>query len=161
MNPFDPSRLEPAPASLPTGADKRPPRHGPGEKFLKGPIPWRWLELASALPGKALAVGLAIWKEAGCRNERTVPLNLSNQRMPRRTAQRALQELAKAGLVSVEHREGRPTLVTLNDQPGTERHRMTYFGALNGGKMQNDRFPPRSRGSGRSAGNSRLFELRR
>ena len=113
VNPFDPSRLEPAPVNLLTGAEKRPPRHGPGEKFLKGPIPWRWLELASALPGKALVVGLAIWKEAGCRNERTVPLNLSNQRMPRRTAQRGLQALAGAELVSVEHRDGRPPLVTL------------------------------------------------
>ena len=34
-------------------------------------------------------VGLAVWKEAGCRNERTVPLNLSNLNIPRRTAQRA------------------------------------------------------------------------
>ena len=119
VNPFDSSRLEPAPAHVPIGREKRPPRHGPGEKFLKGPIPWQWLVRAGLLPGKALVVGLAIWREAGCRNERTVPLNLSNLSIPRRTAQRALQELADAGLVSVEHRDGRPTLVTLNDAPGT------------------------------------------
>ncbi|HJZ56350.1 MAG TPA: hypothetical protein VKE74_15400 [Gemmataceae bacterium] len=115
MSPFDPSRLEAAPASIPTGRESRPPRHRPGEKFVKGPIPWRWVESAAALPGKALAVGLVVWREAGCRNERTVPLNLSGLRMPRRTAQRALQALEAAGLVSVEHRDGRLSRVTLND----------------------------------------------
>jgi hypothetical protein len=116
-DPFDFSRVEPAPVLIPTGREKQPPRHKPGEKFLKGPIPWPWLASASSLPGKALAIGLAVWREAGCRNERTVPLNLSNQGIPRRTAQRALQALASARLVSILHREGRPTLVTLLSAP--------------------------------------------
>lgn len=115
--PFDFTRLEPAPVVIPTGREKQPPRHKPGEKFLKGPIPWPWLEVASVLPGKALAIGLAVWREAGCRNERSVPLNLSNQCIPRRTAQRALQCLESSGLVSVEHRDGRPPLVTLLSVP--------------------------------------------
>jgi hypothetical protein len=34
-----------------------------------------------------------------------------------------LQTLTDAGLVSVEHREGRPTLVTLNDAPKDAGHR--------------------------------------
>ena len=121
MNPFDPSRLEPAPSKLPTGRENLPPRHAPGEKFLKGPIPWRWLELAGLLSGKALAVALVVWREAGCRNERTVPVNLSAQRIPRRTVQRGLQELERSGLVSVEHRPGRPPLVTLNDAREAEK----------------------------------------
>jgi hypothetical protein len=54
---------------------------------------------------------------AGSRNERTVPLNLSALNIPLRTAQRALQALAGAGLVSVVHRAGRPPLVTLNAVP--------------------------------------------
>jgi hypothetical protein len=66
---------------------------------------------------KALAVALVVWREAGCRNERTVPVNLSRVRMPRRTAQRSLQALEAAGLVSVEHRAGRLSLVTLNATP--------------------------------------------
>ena len=110
---FDFRRVEPSPATIPTGRERQPPRHQPGQKFLKGPIPWPWIELAGTLPEKALAIGLAVWREAGCRNEGTVPLNLSNQRIPRRTAQRALQALASAGLVSVHHREGRPPFVTL------------------------------------------------
>jgi hypothetical protein len=116
-DPFSPDRLAPAPAEIPTRKKRRPPRHAPGERFLKGPIPWRWVECAAELPGKALAVGLVVWREAGCRNERTVPLNLSGLSMPRRTAQRGLQALEEAGLVSVEHRDGRLSLVTLNDSP--------------------------------------------
>ncbi|MBY0459213.1 MAG: hypothetical protein K2V38_17930 [Gemmataceae bacterium] len=117
MNPFDPSRLEPAPEDIPTGVDRRPPRHALGEKFLRGPIPWAWLERAGLLPGKALVVGLAIWREAGIHKERTVPLNLSNLSIPRRTAHRALKELVRARLVSVGHRDGRPPLITLQDAP--------------------------------------------
>ena len=116
-DPFDPTRLEPAPAHLPTARPKRLPRHRPGEKFLKGPVPWRWLEQAGRLPGKALAVGLAAWQQAGCRRTRTVPLNLSGLTVPRRTAQRGLEALECAGLVSVAHRKGRPPLVTLRDAP--------------------------------------------
>ena len=66
-DPFDPARLTPAPTVISSGREKRPPRHKPGEKFLKGPVPWQWVEAASRLPGKALAVGLAAWREAGCR----------------------------------------------------------------------------------------------
>ncbi len=112
-DPFDPARLERPPSTIPTGRAARPPRHCPGERFLKGPIPWAWLEVAARLPGKALVVALVVWREAGCRNARTVPLNLSSLGIPRRTAQRAVRSLATAGLVSVEPRAGRPPLVTL------------------------------------------------
>ncbi|MBY0459806.1 MAG: hypothetical protein K2V38_21010 [Gemmataceae bacterium] len=113
-DPFDLSRLPDAPA---TARSRRSPRHRPGEKFLKGPIPWRWVEVAAPLPGKALAVGIAAWREAGCRKCRTVPLNLSGLAVPRRTAQRGLAELERAGLVSVNRRKGRPPLVTLLPAP--------------------------------------------
>ena len=56
---------------------KRPPRHRPGEAFLKGPIPWRWLVAAARLPGKALQVSLLLWKEAGCRKSRVVTFCLA------------------------------------------------------------------------------------
>jgi len=110
---FDASRLAPAPTDILIHVDKRPPRHEHGEKFLKGPLPWQWIEAAGALPGKALAVGLAVWQKAGVQNERTVPLNLSRLGISRCTAQRALHALEMAKLVSVEHRAGRPPLVTL------------------------------------------------
>jgi hypothetical protein len=119
-DPFDPSRLKPAPTTISTGREKRPPRHRPGEKFLKGPLPWRWVEAASKLKGKALAVGLVVWREAGCRKVRTVPLNLSALVVPRRTAQRGLIALESAGLVSVNRRKGRPPLVTLLEMPPSD-----------------------------------------
>jgi hypothetical protein len=46
-------------------APKRPPRHRPGEAFIKGTIPWVWLKTAARLPGKALPVALLLWKQAG------------------------------------------------------------------------------------------------
>lgn len=119
VDPFDPARLEPGPPEIRTGREKRPPRHRPGERFLKGPVPWRWVEAAARLPGKALAVGLAAWREAGCRRARSVPLNLSALAVPRRTAQRGLDALEGAGLVAVDRRRGRPPLVTLLDAPPT------------------------------------------
>lgn len=113
-DPFDPTNLALPPGSLPTvKKPKRPPRHRRGEKFLKGPVPWRWVQAAGRLPGRALLVGMAVWREAGCRKSPTVPLNLSRLGIPRRTAPRALQALLLAELVTVEHREGRPPLVTL------------------------------------------------
>ncbi len=101
---------------------KRPPRHRKGEGFLKGPIPWPWLCCTIALPGKALAVALLLWREAGIRNQRTVRINLSALGafgLPRATARRGLQSLASAKLVTVTHRPGRALEVTLLELPDT------------------------------------------
>jgi hypothetical protein len=43
-------------------------------RFLKGPIPWPWIEAAARLPGKALAVGLVLWREAGMDGSGSVKL---------------------------------------------------------------------------------------
>ncbi len=99
---------------------KKPPRHRQGEKFLKGPIPWAWLERVFPLPGKALHVALLLWREAGFRRNRTVPLCLSGSLpsgLNRQSARRGLRQLAKAGLVSLRRRPGRGLEVTLNDVP--------------------------------------------
>ena len=39
----------------------KPPRHKPGEKFFKGPIPLNWLTQATTLPGKTIAVAIAVF----------------------------------------------------------------------------------------------------
>ncbi|MFL5342051.1 MAG: hypothetical protein ACJ8F7_18050 [Gemmataceae bacterium] len=105
-------------AALRTGPAKRPPRHKPGESFLKGPIPWRWIERAARLPGKALAVGLMLWKEAGCEGTHTVRFR-SSQAAPfgchADTARRGLEALQTAGLVAVRYVPGRCLEVTLLD----------------------------------------------
>ncbi|HEY7311901.1 MAG TPA: hypothetical protein VH643_21235 [Gemmataceae bacterium] len=122
-DPFDPDALR-APnvdlASLCNRPSKRPPRHRNGEAFLKGPIPWSWLERACRLPGKALHVPLLLWKEAGCRNSRTVTLCLARPAalgMHVDTASRGLRALASAGLVSIRRQPGKPLEVTLLDAP--------------------------------------------
>jgi hypothetical protein len=120
-DPFDPEALRLPGATLGTPRPqppKRPPRHQPGEAFLKGPIPWPWLTLAALLPGKALQVALLLWREAGCRKSRTVAFCLSHGRelgIGKDTARRALRRLAEAGLVSVHRLPGRGLKVTLLD----------------------------------------------
>jgi hypothetical protein len=97
---------------------KHPPRHRPGERFLKGPVPWTWLGRACRLPGKALHVGLLLWVEAGCRKSRTVPFCLTRAAelgLHPDTFKRGLRALAGAGLVTINDRPGRSAEVTLLD----------------------------------------------
>jgi hypothetical protein len=95
---------------------RMPPRHRPGQAFLKGPIPWPWLRQALTLPGKALHVAVLLWKEAGCCRSRTVRFRLAGAAelgMHPDTAKRGLRALATAGLVSIRHHHGRALEVTL------------------------------------------------
>lgn len=82
--------------------------------FLRGPVPWSWLVAAMAVPGRALAVGLAVWFQAGLRKRRSdLPINLSRIGVDRSTASRGLDALAKAGLVRIGRRPGRRPTVTI------------------------------------------------
>src|ERR1019366_5387272 len=102
-------------------APKGPPRHRQGEKFLKGPIPWAWLQRAMNLKGKALHVALMLWKEAFIRRSRTIRFNLSAQArngVLLDAARSGLRSLESAKLVTVTHHPGQALEVTLLD---TER----------------------------------------
>lgn len=97
---------------------KRLPRHKSGEKFLKGPIPWDWVSMASKLPGKALHVANALWFIAGIKNCRTIALSgkvLRGMGVKRNAAYRGLTALEASGLVSVIKYSGRCPVVTIND----------------------------------------------
>jgi hypothetical protein len=131
---FDPAALRLAGEALDAPWKRSPkglPRHQPGEPFLKGPVPWRWLTTAAGLPGKALQMGLLLWKEAGCRKSRCIALCLAHGAevgVTRKAGRHALRRLAAAGLVRVEHLPGRSSQVTLLDPnertpalPPTER----------------------------------------
>jgi hypothetical protein len=94
------------------------PRPARGEKYLSAPIPLAWLSLAASLPGKALAVALAVWFEAGCAKSRTVILGhaaASRFSVGLRATARGLRSLEAAGLVLVERRAGRSPRVTITE----------------------------------------------
>lgn len=90
----------------------------PGRQFVKAPL--GWLALAGALPGKALAVGLALWFLRGVKRKSTVRLTigtLEKFRIERRACYRALRQLEDARLVEVTRRQGRGPSVTILDAP--------------------------------------------
>jgi hypothetical protein len=98
------------------------PRHSRGELFVKGPIPWNWLVIATrALPrGKALHVAIVLWFQAHLQNSPTVKLSATRLRelgVDRHAGYRALDALEKAELVKVVRRPGRLPTVTLLDSP--------------------------------------------
>ena len=96
------------------------PRHQTGEKFLKGPIPLRWILIAAKLPGKSWHVASAIWFLAGLNNSPRVKLNQSilyQFGVSRYSKYRALSDLEGAGLIAIEHSKGKNPTITLLD-PG-------------------------------------------
>lgn len=101
-----------------TGAKPRTKR---GDAYLGGNVPWSWITCAGTLPGRALHVGLVIWHLATRRRSNRVKLNLhrlaADFGIDRSTASRALGRLATAGLVQVEHGDGRCPMVKLLDAP--------------------------------------------
>ena len=123
LDPFDPAALAIPPESIrSTNTPKVPPRHKQGEKFLKGPIPWIWIATAARLPGKALAVAMAIWFEAGCRNSRTISITLARLArlgMNKQTASRAIQALERSKLITVKREDGRALRVELKEVHST------------------------------------------
>jgi hypothetical protein len=125
-DPFDASalRLPDSLAQTVLQTPKRPPRHQPREHFLKGPIPWSWLNAALKLPGRSLHVALLLWKECGCKRRRTVALNVQRAAgvlgVDTTTTRAGLRALEGAKLVTIRLRPGRPLEVTINEAPTQE-----------------------------------------
>jgi hypothetical protein len=108
-------------ATLEQLADKLP---GSGGRYLKGPIPWPWIVAAAALPGKALIVGLCLWRLAGATKNRTVVLSnreLAPFGIDRAAKSRALAALEGAGLITVSRQASRFPVVTLPVSPTASR----------------------------------------
>ena len=117
---FDPKNLQLSPERVAQwtakgAVSRRPPRQI--GHFVMGPIPLAWLGPATRLPGKALAVGLAIWYLRGLKKLETVMLTgpiLNQFGVDRHAKYRALVALEKAGLVRVERQKGKnPTVEIL------------------------------------------------
>jgi hypothetical protein len=123
------------PSAAPTRVQTKPKRIA-GE-FLKGPIPLPWLTAASELAGKSpLAVGLAVWFEAGRRRSNEVKLTtaiLKRFGVKRKAKYRALQSLETAGLVRVRREPRRNPVVTILDvqiQRGAEANSRDVAGVM-------------------------------
>jgi hypothetical protein len=89
-------------------------------KFLKGPIPWTWLQMAARLPGKSLFVGLALWRLAGAMKSRTVRLANSEVEalgVSRSAKSRALRTLEQTGLITIDQKPGCLPRVTILEVP--------------------------------------------
>ena len=97
-----------------TGSNHRP---------LYGPIPWAWLLPALRLSSPALQVAMACWLSAGWERSAEFELALGDWAgfgLTRFSASRGLDELERAGLVSVARRLGRSPVVSIldtGDQP--------------------------------------------
>ncbi len=122
-DPPDPKQLRlPSKRTLQPRPSRRPPRHKTHEKFLKGPIPWCWLQAAAETGRrtKALHVAVAVWFLAGIGRSRTVRLPRTILRcmgVQRDAARRGLAALEAASLVSVTRPPGCAPIVTILDYP--------------------------------------------
>jgi hypothetical protein len=105
---------------IPKPPASKAPRHKPGERFLKGPIPWSWLVRAMGLRGSTLRVALVLWYLAGMAKGSAV-VRLSLSKVPgisRWAAAKGLGALEEARLVEVERHPGRKPVVTILDVAG-------------------------------------------
>jgi len=79
------------------------------EPFLKGPIPMWWIAKAAHLPGKTLAVGMAIWWLRGMAQDKPFKLTqkaLDTLAVSPDAAYDGLRRLEAAGLVKVTRAPG-------------------------------------------------------
>ncbi len=89
-----------------------------GRTYFKGAMPLAWFTTASPLPGKALAVGVALWFRAGLTKSATVKMSgklLRHFDIKRDAGRRGLFALERAGLVSVDRGPGRCPKVTIQE----------------------------------------------
>lgn len=88
--------------------------------FLRGPVPIWWLARAARLPGKALAVGIALWFRKGIVGRDTVKPSWALWRrlgIGRHAAYRDLRNLEASGLVTVKRRVGKNPIVKITTEP--------------------------------------------
>ena len=88
---------------------KRPPRHRPGEAFIKGPVPYSWMAAACRLPGSGLHVASTYWylchRYQGP-NRYGLDALARSLEISDDTVRRALHSAEEAGLLSVVREPG-------------------------------------------------------
>lgn len=105
--------------SNPSPSQTKAPRHGVGEKFLKGPIPLHWLARAAAVSGSGsgFKVAILLWYLSGL-NRSSATVKLSNKILlifgvKRHAAYRALDTLSRASLIAISRSAGQCPRVTI------------------------------------------------
>ncbi|MGA7499418.1 MAG: hypothetical protein WBX00_22025 [Isosphaeraceae bacterium] len=113
---------------------RRPPRHRPGDPFIKGPIPYAWIASACRLPGSGLHVGMAYrFHSRRFRFRRGRHWDLDDVavglRISINSVRRGLQAAELAELLAVEREPGCKLAVAVLDLAGLEsrpEHRPLY-----------------------------------
>jgi hypothetical protein len=115
---FNPDYLRVSDELAPSPVSQHYPRQS--GRFLKGPIPWSWLQQAIVLPGKAFHLAVLLWHLRGLTGQKPVHLCLTHaatEGIPVSTARRAVRALECAGLITVTRRPGRGLDVTILEVP--------------------------------------------
>jgi DNA-binding MarR family transcriptional regulator len=98
-------------------------------RFLKGPIPLPEIAAASRLPGKALAVLVAIHHQSDLTGKPSVTLPaklLAELGISRGAKSRGLKLLEQAGLVTIARSKGRAARIQLVHNGGDNVSRLSY-----------------------------------
>ncbi len=88
----------------------------PAGKFILGPVCFTWLARANALPGKAGAVGLALWFLQGVTRSSRFRLTREVEQLAacnRQATYHALTALEQAGLITAVRCTGARPIVTI------------------------------------------------
>ena len=101
-------------------SSRRPPRHRPGDPFIRGPIPYVWIESACRLPGAGLQVSMAC-RFLCCRfrpgNRWGLDAIAKGLRISGRSTRRGLHSAELAGLLAVEREPGCKLAVSVLNLP--------------------------------------------
>jgi hypothetical protein len=102
---------------------RRPPRHRPGDPFIRGPVPHAWIASACRLPGAGLQVAIAS-RFLCCRfrseNRWGLDVIADGLRISTRSARRGFHSAELAGLLAVEREPGCKLAVSVLDLPEPE-----------------------------------------
>lgn len=86
------------------------------DRFIRGPIPFDWVQKANALPGKAGAVGFALWFIKGVKRSSTFAVTAEAETLAgcsRQAFARGLDALASINLISIVRCAGARPRVTI------------------------------------------------
>jgi hypothetical protein len=85
-------------------------------RFIRGPIPFEWMQNANALPGKAGAVSLALWFLSGVKSSMTFAVSAEAEALAacsRQAFSRGLNALAAEGLILIRRKAGARPIITI------------------------------------------------